>query len=149
MGKERVRRLAKIQVVLDTNVFVSAILFYGLPSQLVPLWQRGNIQFLISAEVLNEYIRVLAYPKFHLGRGEVRLIIEQELMPFIKPVKIKTNCHVIEKDPSDNKFLSLAVDGKADYIISSDKHLLKLHDFQGIEILTIEEFFRRLKDKDK
>ena len=43
-------------------------------------------------------------------------------------------------DPKDNKFLSLAVSGNASLILSDDKHLLRLHPFQGISILTPQQY---------
>jgi putative PIN family toxin of toxin-antitoxin system len=46
------------------------------------------------------------------------------------------------RDTRDNKFLELAVDGKADYIISGDEDLLVLHPFRGIPILTARDFLR-------
>ncbi len=128
-------------VVIDTNVFISAVLFRGPTSRLVSLWQKGTISVLMSSAVLKEYARALAYPKFKLTRKEIRGIIEQELLPYVYPVKVKCSLHVITEDPSDNKFLELAETGKADYILSGDKHLLSLKDFHGIKIITPAEFF--------
>ena len=53
-----------MRVVLDTNVVVSALLFTGISSKLVPLWQGGVITALVSRNILEEYLRVLSYPKF-------------------------------------------------------------------------------------
>jgi predicted nucleic acid-binding protein len=50
---------------------------------------------------------------------------------------------VIHDDPSDDKFLEAAVAGNASYIISGDKHLLKLSEFQGIQILKPKDFVQR------
>ena len=55
-----------MRVVLDTNVLISALLFSGVASDLVPLWQKEKITVLLSREILEEYLRVLAYPKFQL-----------------------------------------------------------------------------------
>jgi predicted nucleic acid-binding protein len=57
---------------------------------------------------------------------------------------------VIHDDPSDDKFLEAAVAGRAPYIISGDKHLLRLSVFQGIQILKPRDFVQRyLKGKAK
>jgi len=96
---------------------------------------------LMSPAILKEYARALAYPKFKLTRREIRGIIEQELLPYIIPVRVKNRLHVIAQDPSDNKFLELAKEGKADYILSGDNHLLDLKTFRGIQIITPNEFF--------
>ena len=128
------------KTVLDTSVFVSAILFRGPTSRLVSLWQTGRITVLMSAEVIKEYARVLAYPKFKLSPEEIRAVIEQELLPYIKPIKVKKADSVILEDPSDDKFLALAAEGKATYILSGDGHLLKLKSFAGARILTPADF---------
>ncbi len=130
----------KLRVVIDTNIFVSAILFKGSANKVVNLWQKNKFIFLMSQEILNEYIKVLSYPKFRLTGGEITHIIEEEILPFINPVAVKTPVAIIEKDPSDNKFLSLAAEGKADRIVSGDKHLLELGEFRKIKIVSLQSF---------
>ena len=76
-----------MRVVLDTNVLVSALLFTGISSELVPLWQKGTITVLLSREILEEYLRVFAYPKFQLSEGEIKRLIEEELLPFVRVIK--------------------------------------------------------------
>jgi uncharacterized protein len=61
-----------VKVVLDTNVIVSALLFGGLPGRLRPLWRERFIQPFVSQAIIDEYLRVLAYPKFQLTRGKLR-----------------------------------------------------------------------------
>ena len=130
----------KLRVVIDTNIFISAVIFTGHANKLVELWQKNKFIFLMAHEVLNEYIRVLSYPKFRLTGDEVTHIIEEELLPFINPVAVKTTLAIIEKDPSDNKFLSLAAEGKADRIVSGDKHLLEMGKFKKIRIVSLQTF---------
>lgn len=129
------------RIASDTSVFISAVLFRGPTSRLISLWQKGTISVLMSSAILKEYARALAYPKFKLTRTEIRGIIEQELLPYVSPVKVKSTLHVITQDPSDDKFLDLAQEGKADYILSGDKHLLDLKTFHGIKIITPNELF--------
>lgn len=135
------------KIVIDTNVFISAVLFRGPTSRLVSLWQKGSISVLMSSEILKEYARALAYSKFKLTKTEIKGIVEQELLPYVYPVKVKYSLHLISEDPSDNKFLELAEAGKADYILSGDKHLLDLKNFHGIKIITPAEFFAFFKKK--
>ena len=70
-----------MRVVIDTNAFISAVLFEGLTSALLPLWQQRKIRILLSPEILEEYLRVLAYPKFKLSKKEIHFIINRELLP--------------------------------------------------------------------
>jgi len=62
------------------------------------------------------------------------LVIENSIL--VEPT-IKLN--VVEDDPDDNKFLEAGITGKADFIISQDKHLLKLKEYKGIRIINPEE----------
>lgn len=129
-----------MRVVLDTNVLVSAFLFTGITSQMVPLWQKGSITVLLSREILDEYLRVLAYPKFQLSEEEIKGLIEEELLPFVQVIKPGTRIHVVKRDPSDNKFLECAVAGKADALISGDKDLLVIRHYRRIRIQTVSQF---------
>ena len=141
--------IAKLGVVLDTNVLISALLFSGLPNKLVTLWQEGRIVLLVSKEVLMEYFRVLAYPKFGLTQEEIKDLITETVLPYVETVTVKgraggTYPPVIKEDPADDKFLFLAVDGQARYIVSGDKHLLSLKKYRGIEILPVRSFLELL-----
>jgi predicted nucleic acid-binding protein len=51
----------------------------------------------------------------------------------------------INKDPTDNKFLACAMEGKADFIVSRDPHLRNLKEFHGIEIVDVKTFVERVK----
>ena len=145
MGK---KRKGLIRAVVDTNVFISSTLYGGFASKLLSYWQRGKFIYLISKQILEEYIKVLSYPKFRLTEKEIKWIIEEELLPYVETVKIKVPVSVVKTDPSDNIFLSTAVGGKAPFIISGDRHLLVLKKYQDIQIVKIRDFFV-LIEKDK
>ncbi|GAI29205.1 unnamed protein product [marine sediment metagenome] len=138
MGK---KRKGLIRAVVDTNVFISSTLYEGYASKLLSYWQRGRFIYLISKEVLEEYIRVLSYPRFRLTEEEIKWIIQKELLPYIETVKIKIPVSVIKTDPSDNIFLSAAVEGKVSFIVSGDRHLLALKKYQDVQIIKVREFF--------
>ena len=130
-----------MRVVLDTNVLVSALLFTGTSSELVPLWQRNAITVLLSRPILEEYLRVLSYPKFELSEEEIKGLIEEELLPYVEAIKPRSRLRVVKRDPSDDKFLECAVAGKAGIIISGDKDLLSLGRYRRIQILSPTQFF--------
>ena len=69
-----------MRVVLDTNAVVSALLFSGVSSKLVSLWENGSITPLLSREILDEYLQVLSYPKFQLSEEEVKELIQEEIL---------------------------------------------------------------------
>lgn len=134
-----------MRVVLDTNVLISALLFTGIVSELVSLWQKGTITILLSREILDEYLRVLAYPKFQLSEEEIKGLIEEELLPFVQVIKPRTRIHVVKRDPSDNKFLECAVAGKADVLISGDKDLLAIRHYRRVRIQTPSRFLEAFR----
>ena len=134
-----------MRVVIDTNAFISSLLFKGPTNKLVNLWQKKKFVFLISKQIFEEYIRVLNYPKFHLSEEEIKEIIKEELLPFVQVVIVKKFVSVIKVDARDNIFLSTALSGKAEFIVSGDKHLLKLKKYRDIRILKMKDFFGELK----
>ena len=129
-----------MRVVLDTNAIVSALLFSGISSKLVSLWQKGLITPLLSREVVDEYLRVLGYPKFELSEGEIKELIQEEILPYAAVVKPKRRLRVVHRDPSDNKFIECAVAGRARVIISGDKDLLSLGRYRQIRIQSPAQF---------
>lgn len=137
MGK---KKIILPKVVIDTNVIVSALLFKGDSNKIIALYQERKIIFLISKDILQEYIKVLSYPKFNLNQEEIKYLIKEEILSFTNPVKVTTNLNIIKDDPDDNKFLECAVAGKADFIISGDNHLLNIEEYEKIKILKTASF---------
>ena len=135
MGQEKM-----IAIVIDTNVVISALLFGGGPGKSIGLWKKKHIRPLISEEILTEYLRVLAYPKFSLSEEEINYIIHQEILPYFNVVKSVSGPSILKKDPDDDKFIRCAETGNANTIISGDSHLLALKSYQGINILTPAQF---------
>ena len=132
-----------MRVVLDTNVVVSALLFTGISSKLVPLWQGGVITALVSRIILEEYLRVLSYPKFKLSEGDIKGLIQEELLPYVEVVKTSRRLRVVDRDPSDDKFIECAVAGKARVIISGDKDLLSIGRYRKILIQSPAQFLEK------
>jgi putative PIN family toxin of toxin-antitoxin system len=140
MGTQKV-----VRVVIDTNVIISALLFGGIPGQLIPLWKSGLIKPLASAEIINEYIQVMTYPKFKLIEEEIHYLLHFEILPYFIVVSVGPPLSpIIQKDPSDDMFLLCAEAGKANLIISGDQHLLSLKNYKQIKILNPEQFVKSL-----
>ncbi|OGF47123.1 MAG: putative toxin-antitoxin system toxin component, PIN family [Candidatus Firestonebacteria bacterium RIFOXYC2_FULL_39_67] len=137
--------LKKLKVVIDTNVFISSVLFRGKLEVLVKNWKNGTFEYLLSKEVLNEYIRVLHYSKFEINSVEIKEIVDEELLPYITPVVIHTNIKVVKKDPADDKFFALAIAGKADVIVSGDIHVLSIKKYKAIAVLSPLDFIKMLR----
>ncbi|MEA3241615.1 MAG: putative toxin-antitoxin system toxin component, PIN family [Pseudomonadota bacterium] len=134
-------------VVVDTNVVISGLLFGGIPSRLVSLWKAGLIKPIFSKKILDEYLRVLAYPKFSLSEAEIAFLLKHEILPYFQAIDISSESHevIIESDPDDDKFLLCALTGTCDFIISGDRHLLELKSYHGTKIATPADFLERIK----
>jgi uncharacterized protein len=131
-----------MRIVLDTNVFISGIFFTGPPSQILKAWRDGKVQLLVSPSILDEYQGIGVELALQFRDVDLRpfwdlLTIQAEI------VLAPTLPQIIHDDPSDDKFLEAAIAGNASYIISGDKHLLKLSEFQGIQILKPKDFVQR------
>ncbi len=128
-----------LKVVLDTNVYISAILTLGNSREVLELSKKGEITPLISEAILLEIERILRL-KLKRPQFEVFVILEaiREISIFVSPSQIFS---VIKEDDADNRILECAVEGKAKYIISGDKrHLLPLKRYRGIKILSPKDF---------
>ncbi len=136
--------MGAIKVVIDTNVVISALLFGGLPGKLISFWQSGIIKPAASKEIVDEYLRVLTYPKFKLSEEDVNFLLYQEILPFFDVIVAQTGPRIIKKDPADDKFIRCAIAANAKYIISGDQHLLAIQAFQKIKILSPAEFLSTL-----
>ena len=126
------------RVVADTNIFISALMFGGLPGSFLDLAFLRSFQLVTSSILLDELDEKLRM-KFGLSPGDakqVRVKLEGAALVVEPGISIKA---VIE-DPDDDRVLECAVAGKAEIIVSGDRHLLKLGSYQGISIVTAREF---------
>jgi len=127
------------RIVVDTNVLVSALLFRGNAGQLITLWKMGSIVPLCSKEIVEEYLRVLAYPKFQLSQNEIGFLLTHEILPYFKVFTVKPGKPLVTVDPSDDKFIWCALEGRAEVIVSGGKHLLNL-SHSPVPIITAAAF---------
>ncbi len=127
-----------LRVVLDSNVFISAILFGGKPEKIVNLARCGEIELISSLSIINEVLTVLK-KKFNWNDWQVSQvgIAIREMSTIITPISI---IKTITIDDTDNRVLECAYEGKADYIVSGDRHILSLKQYEGIKILSPAKF---------
>ena len=109
--------MGAVKVVVDTNVVISALLFGGTPGKLVALWQSGAIKPVASKEIVDEYLRVLTYPKFKLSEEEINYLLYQELLPFFDIIGVQQGPQILKKDPQDDKFIRCALTANAVYYL--------------------------------
>lgn len=133
-----------IQVVLDTNVIISGLVFFGPPRLILKHVIEGDIKLCISEEIIDEVKGVLEEKKFNYS-PEITTIIRRELISISKLINLRKKLKIIEKDPKDNMVLECALEGQVNYIVSGDTHLLELKRFQDITIVKPSDFIKILK----
>ena len=139
-----------LKVVLDTNIFVSSLLSKaGRPAMAIDAWRASRYLLVTSPSIISEIKRVVEAPsirkKYGLGRDPIaRLILLLEKDTIVVP-GLSTVAGAIPKDPTDEMFLSAALDAKAGLIVSGDRHLLDLGEYKGVPILTVRQFLELLE----
>ncbi len=128
-----------MKLVLDTNVFIAAYFNRRSASaRIIDLCFVGEHQLVFSSRLRKEAEAILknvkANPEF-VGRLN-------KLFADAHEVKPKEKVWVVKEDPDDNKFLECAFEGKADYIITSDRHLLELGEFARTKICKPTQFLK-------
>jgi len=134
-----------MRVVVDTNIIVSGYLG-GALEEIIVAWKSGKFTLVVSKVIADEYLKVLRRPKFKIERAEVDdfAALLLKIADFAIPTE---SINAIPADPTDNKFLEAAVEGKANLIVSGDGHLLELETFRNIPIITAREFITRLESQ--
>ncbi|MBD2774385.1 putative toxin-antitoxin system toxin component, PIN family [Iningainema tapete] len=139
---------SKARFVFDTNVLISALLFRNSkPGQALRLAvKRGDI--LLSKQTLEELNEVLSRPKFdrYVTSEEKEEFLEAlvERAILVEPTEEVQVC----RDGKDDKFIELALSGKANFIVSGDEDLLVLNPFGEVCILKPEDFLQRFTQSD-
>ena len=121
MGSKKIER-----AVFDRNVPVPAIFFIGAPGGPIPLRKEKSVEPLCSKAIIDEYLRVPAYPKFKLTDTGIDRLLTVAILPWFHPVTLQEGSPYIKNDPPDDIFTGCAAAGKADEVISGDNYLLKI-----------------------
>ncbi len=127
-------------LIFDTNTIVSASLFFNSKPAVALRIAKLKFRILVSDTIVQEIKSVFLREKFD------KYLSLENRMEFLSNFLIKTQKIAVTsvitdcRDPKDNKFLELAIDGNADYIITGDPDLLILHSYRGISIVTPSQF---------
>jgi putative PIN family toxin of toxin-antitoxin system len=132
-------------VTLDTNVIISSFLNAGKSREIIDLAARRKILVFSSPQLEEELIKTLRGKlKYSAEELSQALITFKEIVHKIVYPKNKLN--VVTQDETDNRIIEVAVEGKVKFIISGDRHLLKLGKFKNIKILAPSEFLHLYQD---
>jgi putative PIN family toxin of toxin-antitoxin system len=121
-------------VVFDTNVLVSAVGWRGPEHELYERCRAGELRLAISPELLAELERVLRYPRLGFTEEEIEGFIS-DLLGHASTASPSRTVEVVEEDPDDNRVIECALATGARWIVSGDKHLLGLEEYEGIRIV--------------
>jgi uncharacterized protein len=140
------KKVEKPRIVLDSNVFVSAVLFGGKPREIMDVAIKGLIGIAVSDDILDEIKGVLEGKKFQFPMKSVYALI-REIEDIAELVEPKERIKAVPDDPEDNRVLECAAASGSNVIISGDSHLLALRNFGKIKITNPDEFLRRFRKK--
>ncbi len=127
-----------MRVVFDTNIFISALLFPGGRAEEALLRViEGKDQLLVSRPLIHELVGVLA-KKFSRNREELAhvAVYLSEIAELVRPGR---RLKVLDDEP-DNRTIECAVTGRAAAIVTGDKAMLRLSEYKGIRIITLNDY---------
>lgn len=131
-----------MKAVIDTNIFISSF-FGGKPREVIDLWKTGNLLLCLSADILDEYMRVLQRMGLEPEEELAELLDLLATSPNVAFLRDPPPIRVVTEDPDDDKFIACAMALKAGTIISGDKALLGIIKYRGIPILSPAAFLKR------
>ncbi len=136
----------KVKIVIDTNIYISALGWNGNEKKLVTQCLDGKYEYYISQQIYNELRKVMDYPKFVFTDSQKEAFISV-LLDTVEFIEVNESIQIVDDDPDDNKFLDCAIAANADFIITGDPHLKDLKCYQKIKILNVHDFLEMMKGK--
>ncbi len=134
------------RAVFGTNVLISAYLWPGTPRSALDIIREGRCELVSAQPALEEFVRVLGYRKFGLSAEEIAPLVD-DLTSLSVIVRARHTVNVVTRDPTDNLFLEIALQGNCTALVSGDRHPLAVHRYRRIRILTPAEFIRSFRGK--
>jgi putative PIN family toxin of toxin-antitoxin system len=121
------------------------LLWGGKPAAVIKAAEEGKVDIFASEEIVGEISQVLAYPKL-AKTYQVEGLFHEELieavLKIVKFVEVTNKVNVVLEHPADDKFIECALAARADYIVSGDKHLLKVGSYKKTQIVSVSEFLQ-------
>jgi putative PIN family toxin of toxin-antitoxin system len=119
--------MARLRVVLDTNVLISGLAYPGsIPGHIVGVWRQGGMDVVLSHYILDETASVLSrLPRIQLSASEIRDLVDS-LMFLADVIEPDAEQEPTLRDPADQQVLGTLRASRADYLITGDKDLLVL-----------------------
>ena len=133
-----------MKVVFDTNVYVAEALGGDNATRLFASTVGASWRIYVSRYIVDEMTAVMA-DDLGLSRRSAALVAVRALRrgSLIEPVASR---HAVQQDPADSEVLRTALQAGADYLVTNDRHLLALHPYEGIQIITMADYRRILEE---
>lgn len=131
-----------MKAVLDTNVLISSTLWAGSANKTLLLLIGKNAKLYTSRAILEEYAEIVRR-EFPQVTEKLPQLMEN-ILSFSTIAETSVRLDVVKADPDDNRIIECAVASQAEFILTYDKHLLKLKEYEGVKILTPENMRRLL-----
>jgi len=135
-----------VRVVIDTNLWISGLLWRGLPGKVLRLAEAGQVELCMTPAMLAELAEVLAYERFQPRLAQLGLTTSDLVAYALKLASVfdvPPGEAIVAADPDDDVFLHCARAAQAEYLVSGDHHLLDLGEYAGVPILAAREFLER------
>ena len=137
-----------MRVTLDTNVLVSGTFWNGNSFRILDGIDKKRFENVISKDIIVEYNEAVNSDEITDKVKNKGLVVNKVVHKVIQNSNVVVptkKVDVIKDDPDDNRILECAKEGKVDYIVTQDKHLLRLREFEEIPIITPEEFLKLIE----
>lgn len=126
------------RVTLDSNIYLSALVFGGKPKRVLEMAIEGEIEVAVSDSIIGE-IRLHLPGKFGWSEARTADAIES-ISEYAKPVAPTEMIDAVLSDADDNRVLECAVAAGSETIVTGDADLLRLGSYRGIEIVKVSDF---------
>jgi len=134
-----------MKILFDTNVYVSEAMRGKSATAIIEATERAGWRIYVSTHLLDELERVIA-EKLGLSR-RLAVLSRQRVTRRCIFAEPGTSRHLVPDDPNDNPILKCALVAGVDYLVTNDRHLLSLHPYEGIRIVTISSYEQILREQ--
>ena len=137
-----------MRIVIDTNIWISGLLWKGDGWRLLKLAEAGKIELCLAYPMVLELEEVLNYERFQ-ARLQMLDVTSTQLAAYALTLATaldvsRPHLPIVAADPDDDIFLLCAVEARAVYVVTNDRHLLALKSYQGVGIVKLEDFLAQI-----
>ncbi len=134
-----------MKITADTNVLISSTFWHGASDKVIEKVENKEVELFLSEATIEEFMGVINDKEIQSKISDKNLEMKrsvQKIISISNMVIPNEKVDIVKDDPDDNKIIECALEGKADFILTYDKHLLKLKTPRNIKIITPEEFLK-------